>query len=129
MATGTIIKSPKATTYSTGLTATSKIDSNVSNYYICRYGQMVTATGYLSFTSSASGTYTSHKIYTGMPIPLAPYGVECGFVVFDGNATDVAVMAILPDGGIEVHSRGVTAASKKGIFFMTYMSADEYSGS
>lgn len=128
MATGTIIKSPKATTYNTGLTATSKINSEASNYYICRYGQMVTATGYLSFTSSASGTYTSHKIYTGMPIPLAPF-VECGFVVFDGNATDVAVMAILQDGAMEVHVRGVTAASKKGIFFMTYMSADEYSGS
>lgn len=128
MATGVITKSPKATSYSTGLTATSKIDSNVSNYHICRYGQMVTATGYLSFTSSASGTYTSHEIYTGMPIPIVSEGIECGFVVFDGNTTDVAVMAILSDGAMAVHPRGVTAAGKKGIFFLTYMS-DEYSGS
>lgn len=125
MATG-LVNIPVVEDISSSMTPTSQLNTTGTDptvFKAYRFGNVVFIHGYLNLKSTASGTYTDVDVFTGAPpAPSSEENYPVGGMFFpDGTSMAGAMMGVYDDGGIHILVRGIAVASKKGPFFLTYI--------
>ncbi len=102
------------------------LSSNSSGWvHVVKCGRVVCLTGYITMSSSATGTYKTFQVGSGLP-PNAcnDENQGNGMVLFDNTTALWGIVTVKQSGAIYISSRATAIASKQGPFFASYITSE-----